>query len=68
MNTHVGHGINVCEYGVVHSQCRCMNTTTHWIQCPTPERCQEETGVDPNYVPKHRKNMSNGRREVKIDL
>ena len=66
-NHTAGHGRKVCEFGVVHSNCRCMDNTTTWIQCPDPKTCEEKTGVDPKYVPKHRKAINPGRREVKID-
>ena len=67
MGTHSGHGTKVCQFGVVHSRCRCIDETYLWIQCPTPEACAELTGINPKYTPKHRKDVRSGRREVRLD-
>jgi hypothetical protein len=64
MGAHAGHGRQVCEYGTVHQSCRCFSDAVTWIKCPAPEECNP-SGAD--YAPKHRKDIRNGRREVKID-
>lgn len=64
--THSGHGTRVCEFGTVHSRCRCPEESSIWIKCPTPKECSPGTGG--KYIPKHRKEMRiGGRREVRLD-
>lgn len=46
------HGRKICEFGVLHSQCRCPNDKIVRIQCPTPLTCGTEGD---HYLPKHRK-------------
>lgn len=67
MGAHSGHGQQICEFGTVHSRCRCIDDAHIWIKCPDPDACALATGIDPKYTPKHRESIHGEHREVRID-
>jgi hypothetical protein len=51
--------MKVCEYGTVHTQCRCMGPKdTIKIECPSPKRCEDRYKAtmqsNEGYTPKHK--------------
>lgn len=54
----MSHHINVCEYGTVHGQCRCMSKdkTVRKIECPHPRSCAAK--VASVQIAKHRKDVA----------
>lgn len=58
------HFQEVCEFGSVHSQCRCPSPTKHTrkIPCPTPAQC-ERRNIGQKKEPMYKK-----RKAVTVDL
>jgi len=35
---YAGHGVFVCEFGIVHARCRCRDCTERAVQCDIPDK------------------------------